>query len=98
MTDVLRFVFLELGRFKKHIWELDTTFDKWMYLLIHMHEMVEIPQIFRTPEFERLFLLSKINNFTPEEYSEYEKSLKHMPTTTVGFLVIFMLMTVLVDT
>lgn len=78
MTDVLRFVFLELGRFKKHIWELNTTFDKWMYLLIHMHEMVEIPQIFRTPEFERLFLLSKINNFTPEEYSEYEKSLKHM--------------------
>ena len=28
MTDVLRFVFLELGRFKKKIWELDTVFDK----------------------------------------------------------------------
>lgn len=43
MTDVLRFVFLELGRFNKKIWEVETVFDKWMYLLKHMHEMEEIP-------------------------------------------------------
>lgn len=78
MTDVLRYVFLELGRFKKRIWELESHFDKWMYLLKHIHEMVEIPEVFQTPEFMRLFLLAKIGNFTPEEYKEYQKSLDSM--------------------
>ena len=78
MTDVLRYVFLELGRFRKRLWELETTFEKWMYLLKHMHEMVDIPAIFQTPDFKRLFILSEIDNFTAEEYSEYQKSLTRM--------------------
>ena len=78
MTDVLRFVFLELGRFKKRIWELRTVFDKWMYLLKHMHEMVEIPKEFSDPLFTRLFLLAEINNFTSDEYRQYKKSLENM--------------------
>lgn len=78
MTEVLRYVFLELGRFRKRLWELETKFDKWMYLLCHMHEMVEIPQIFQEPEFKRLFILSEINNFTPDEYKEYLKSISRM--------------------
>lgn len=40
-----------------------------------MHEMVEIPVPFQTPEFKRLFLLAKIGKFTPDELKEYEKSL-----------------------
>ena len=78
MTDVLRYVFLELGRFHKRLWELESVFDKWMYLLKHMHEMVDIPQIFQTPDFKRLFILSEIDNFTAEEYSEYQTSLTRM--------------------
>ena len=78
MTDTLRYVFLELGRFRKRIWELESQYDKWMYLLRHMHEMVEIPEIFQTPEFRRLFILAKIGNFTPDEQKEYENSLKNM--------------------
>lgn len=78
MTEVVRYVFLELGRFRKRLWELETLFDKWMYLLRHMHEMVEIPVSFQTPEFKRLFLLAKIGNFTPDELKEYEKSLNNM--------------------
>ena len=78
MTDVLRYVFLELGRFRKRIWELETTFDKWMYLLRHIHEMVEIPENFQTPEFKRLFILAEIGNFTASELEEYEKSLTSM--------------------
>lgn len=78
MTDTLRFVFLELGRFNKRIWELDTIFDKWMYLLKHMHEMVEIPHEFSDSLFTRLFLLAKIGNFTPEELKQYKNSLENM--------------------
>ena len=78
MTDTLRFVFLELGRFKKRIWELETVFDKWMYLLSHIHEMVEIPKEFSDPLFSRLFLLAEIDNFTADEKKQYLKSLENM--------------------
>ena len=78
MTDKLRYVFLELGRFNKYIWELETVFDKWMYLLKHMHEMVEIPKEFSDPMFTRLFFLAEIHNFTPEEKKQYYKSLDNM--------------------
>ena len=78
MTDVLRFVFLELGRFRKRIWELETRFDKWVYLLKHMHELSEIPKEFSDPLFTRLFMLAEIDNFTAEEYQQYIESLGNM--------------------
>jgi hypothetical protein len=49
-----------------------------MYLLKHMHEMVEIPKEFSDPLFTRLFLLAGINNFTAQEYDQYKKSLENM--------------------
>ena len=78
MTDVLRFVFLELGRFNKKIWELESVFDKWMYLLKHMHEMEEIPKKFSDPLFKRLFLLAEIGRFTAAELQQYQQSLENM--------------------
>ena len=78
MTDVLRFVFLELGRFKKKIWELENDFDKWMYLLRHIHEMDDIPSKFNDPLFTRLFMLAEISKFTPEEKKQYDKSIENM--------------------
>ena len=78
MTENLRFVFMELGRFKKKVWELESVFDKWMFALKHIHELAEKPAAFHEAEFERLFLLAKIGNFTAEEYKHYITSLKHM--------------------
>ena len=43
-----------------------------------MHELTEIPEKFQDPEFKRLFLLSEINNFTPEELAQYLESLGSM--------------------
>lgn len=68
----------ELGRFDKYIWELESVFDKWMYLLKHIHEMVEIPQEFADPLFKRLFLLAEIDKFTAAEKKQYLKSLENM--------------------
>ena len=75
MTDVLRFVFIELGRFKKRLWELETVLDKWLYLFKHIHELTSIPDEFQIPTFRRLFLLSEIGNFAPEEYEQYLSSM-----------------------
>ena len=78
MTENLRFVFMELGRFKKKVWELESVFDKWMFALKHIHELAEKPAAFHEAEFERLFLLAKIGNFTPDEYKQYITSLQRM--------------------
>lgn len=76
MTDNLRFVFMELGRFRKRVWELETVFEKWMYLFKHIHEMITIPEVFKENEFERLFNLARIANFTPEEMRDYMHTFK----------------------
>ena len=78
MTDVLRFVFLELGRFKKGIPELETSFEKWIYLLKNMHKMTGIPAEFSDPLFSRLFMLAEIGKFTADEKQHYYKSLENM--------------------
>ena len=49
-----------------------------MYLLRHMHEMVEIPEKFSDPLSKRLFLLAEIGDFTADEYQQYQKSLTNM--------------------
>ena len=39
---------------------------------------MEIPEQFSDPLFQRLFILSKIGNFTAEELKQYEDSMKDM--------------------
>ena len=55
-----------------------------MYLLKHMHEMVEIPHEFSDPLFTRLFLVAEIDKFTAEEKEQYQKSLENMGDTKRG--------------
>ena len=43
-----------------------------------MHEFESIPNAFSDPLFTRLFMLAEINNFTSEEYRQYQKSLENM--------------------
>lgn len=76
MTENLRFVYLELGRFRKKVWELETRFDKWMYLFKNIQDMIERPDVFSEKEFERLFALAKIAKFTAEEMEDYMHTFK----------------------
>jgi hypothetical protein len=57
---------------------LETPFEKWIYLLKHLHNMKGIPPEFDEPLFKRLFLLAEICNFTPGELEQYYKSLNNM--------------------
>ena len=40
-----------------------------------IHELTNIPDEFQIPTFRRLFLLSEIGNFAPEEYEQYLSSM-----------------------
>lgn len=76
LHDKLQFVFLELNRFNKSESELEDIYDKWMFLLKNMSELSKRPDTCDEKEFDKLFELAKICNFTPDEYRDYQNSQK----------------------
>ena len=76
LLDKLQFIFLELARFDKEEKDLETYCDKWMYLFKNMSHLRERPKVFDENEFDRLFEMAELCNFTPDEYYNYQNSQK----------------------
>ena len=76
LHDKLQFIFLELARFDKGEDELETYCDKWMYLFKNMSHLRERPKVFDENEFDRLFEMAELCNFTSDEYYNYQNSQK----------------------
>ena len=76
LHDKLQFVFLELARFDKLEHELRSGYDKWMYLLKNMSRLTERPAVFDEKEFDRLFEMAELCNFTAEQFINYQESQK----------------------
>ncbi len=74
LHDKLQFIFLELARFNKKEDELEGYYDKWMYLFKNMANLKERPEVFKEKEFDRLFSMAEICNFTPKEYYNYQEA------------------------
>ncbi len=74
--DKLTFTYLEMPKFTKTITELETRFDKWLYVLKNLQKLDRLPDTLREQMFERVFAVAEIARFTPDEYHEYEDSLK----------------------
>jgi len=75
--DKLTFIYLEMPKFIKQEHELDSLFDKWMYAIRHLGELMKRPQALQDKIFERLFEVAEIAKFNPQERYEYEDSLKN---------------------
>ena len=75
--DKLKFVYLELPKFKKKEEELETHFDKWMYAFTHLSQLQDRPKKLQDKIFSKLFEAAEIAKFTPNERKAYEESLKH---------------------
>jgi predicted transposase/invertase (TIGR01784 family) len=56
--------------------ELETTFDKWLYVLKHLPKLQERPLKLQERVFGKLFELAQIGKFNREEMTKYEESLK----------------------
>jgi hypothetical protein len=56
--------------------ELETTYDKWLYVLKNLPNLEKRPIKLQEKIFERLFETAEIAKFSPEEKEEYEESLK----------------------
>lgn len=74
-TNGERFI-VEMPHFNKTEDELETTYDKWLYVLKHLSSLNEKPQKLQEKVFLRLFDAAEIAKFSPEEKEQYEDSLK----------------------
>ena len=74
--DKLTFIYLEMPHFIKTENELETTYDKWLYVLKYLPTFTERPQKLQERIFHRLFEAAEIARFSPEEKEQYEESLK----------------------
>ncbi|CAA6809279.1 MAG: Unknown protein, partial [uncultured Aureispira sp.] len=73
----LTYIYLELPKFTKSDAELETRFDKWIYVFRHLAELQNRPAILQERVFEKLFEIAEIAKFTPKEKEQYEESLKY---------------------
>lgn len=65
-----------MPKFTKDAKELETRFDKWMYILRNLNKLERIPEQLRENVFERLFEVAEIARFSADEVKAYEDSLK----------------------
>jgi predicted transposase/invertase (TIGR01784 family) len=73
-TEKLKFITVELPKFKKTLEELTTLQDKWLYSLKHMETLSKRPVIMNDEALKLLYKKSKINKLKKEDMEEYEQS------------------------
>jgi len=75
--DKLKFVYIELPKFKKEEKDLVTQYDKWLYVFTHLSELQNRPQKLQDRIFAKLFESAEIAKFSKKERAAYEDSLKY---------------------
>ena len=75
--DKLTYIYIELPKFKKTEEELETHFDKWLYVLRYLSQLQDRPEALQERVFEKLFQAAEIAKFSKEERTQYEKSIKY---------------------
>ncbi len=75
--DKLTFIYLEMPKFNKSVDELETRFDKWLYVIRNLNKLDRIPDKLREQIFDKLFETAEIARFTQEQVRSYEDSLKY---------------------
>jgi predicted transposase/invertase (TIGR01784 family) len=75
--DKLTFIFVEMPKFTKKENELETHFDRWLYLLKHLSKLRNIPTSFSVePVLRKVLKIAEVSNLNKEEMNAYEASLK----------------------
>ena len=74
--DKLTFVYLEMPKFTKTVDELSSMFDKWMYVLHNLSNLLERPAALQERVFTKLFEQAEIAKYNPSERRQYEESQK----------------------
>jgi len=75
--EKLKFIYVELPKFNKTEEELETHFEKWLYIFRYLSNFQERPKALADEVFEQLFEVAEIAQFTPQERVAYQDSLKY---------------------
>ena len=75
--DKLTFIYLEMPKFNKKEDELESMFDKWLFVLRNLSSLFERPRALQNRVFDRLFEAAEIAKFNPKELGEYWESFKN---------------------
>ena len=75
--DKLMFIYLEMPKFTKSIDELETHYDKWLFLLQNLSKLDHIPTKLQEKIFLRLFEIAEIAKYDEKEQRAYQDSLKY---------------------
>jgi len=77
LFDKINHIYIELPKFNKKEDELETMFDKLMFVLRNLSNLKERPAALHESVFVRLFDQLEIAKLTPQEMNYYQGSLKH---------------------
>ena len=69
--DKLTFIYLEMPKFNKTADQLETRFEKWLYVIKNLGRLERIPSTLKEKIFEKLFKTAEIANFSPEQVQTY---------------------------
>jgi len=75
--DKLTYIYLQMPNFDKSEDELESHFDRWLYVLKNLSALTDRPAKLQERIFSRLFEAAEILKLTSEERQAYEESLKH---------------------
>ncbi|MGB1206070.1 MAG: Rpn family recombination-promoting nuclease/putative transposase [Chitinophagales bacterium] len=75
--DKLKFIYIELPKFKKKESDLVTHLDKWLYVFTHLSDLEKRPKALQERVLKKLFETAEIAKFSRAERTTYEKSLKY---------------------
>ena len=72
--DKLTYIYVEIPKFDKKETELVTMYDKWMYVLKNLSNLMHRPAALQERVFTRLFEQAEISKFDKQELKLYEDS------------------------
>ena len=72
----LSYIYIELPKFTKNFDELETHFEKWLFVFKRLEKLQSRPKALQERVFQKLFKLAEIAKFSPMERTQYEESLK----------------------
>jgi predicted transposase/invertase (TIGR01784 family) len=75
--DKLRFIYLEIKKFDKSLEDIETHFEKWLYVLKNLVKINEIPSKLQERVFKKLFQIAEIAQFDEKQLQSYRDSEKN---------------------
>ena len=75
-NDKLSFIYIETPKFNKNVEDLETKFEKWMYLLTRLEFLERLPEALQHKIFEKVMSIAELLKLEKTDRQAYEESLK----------------------